>query len=103
VFGAGEPMLRILSLPCSTGEEPYSIAMALLDAGIPGDRFRVDAIDISARALERARAAVYGDNAFRGQPLDFRDRYFTPSRHAGHTSCKGPQSGTAAMRQPGRP
>ncbi|GMG93180.1 putative biofilm formation methyltransferase WspC [Cupriavidus sp. TKC] len=78
VFGAGEPMLRILSLPCSTGEEPYSIAMALLDAGIPGNRFRVDAIDISARALERARAAVYGDNAFRGQPLDFRDRYFMP-------------------------
>ncbi|ABF10839.1 chemotaxis protein methyltransferase WspC [Cupriavidus metallidurans] len=76
VFGAGEPMLRILSLPCSTGEEPYSIAMALLDAGIPGDRFRIDAIDISARALERARAAVYGDNAFRSQPLDFRDRYF---------------------------
>jgi len=78
VFGNAEPMLRILSLPCSTGEEPYSIAMALLDAGIPPHRFHVDAIDISARALERARAGVYGDNAFRGQPLDFRERYFMP-------------------------
>jgi chemotaxis protein methyltransferase WspC len=96
-------VLRILSLPCSTGEEPYSIAMALLDAGIPGDRFRVDAIDISARALERARAAVYGDNAFRGQPLDFRDRYFTPSARRPYQLPKGPQSGTAAMRQPARP
>jgi chemotaxis protein methyltransferase WspC len=79
VFGEGEPMLRILSLPCSSGEEPYSIAMALLDAGIPGNRFCVDAMDISALALERAQAAVYGDNAFRGRPLDFRDRYFAPA------------------------
>jgi chemotaxis protein methyltransferase WspC len=78
VFGNAEPTLRILSLPCSTGEEPYSIAMALLDAGIPPHRFHVDAIDVSARALERARAGVYGDNAFRGQPLDFRERYFMP-------------------------
>ncbi|SDC82513.1 chemotaxis protein methyltransferase WspC [Cupriavidus sp. YR651] len=78
VFGRDVPMLRVLSVPCSTGEEPYSIAMALLDAGLPPERFRVDAVDVSARALERARAGQYGNNAFRGSPLDFRDRYFTP-------------------------
>ncbi|MFC4419931.1 CheR family methyltransferase [Cupriavidus pampae] len=78
--GMGEPpLLRVLSVPCSTGEEPYSIAMALLDAGIPADRFRVDAIDISARSLERARIGLYGPNAFRGLPLDYRDRHFTPA------------------------
>jgi len=71
-------LLRVLSLPCSSGEEPYSIAMALLDAGIPPGRFRVDAVDVSARALERARAGAYGINSFRGAPLDFRDRYFKP-------------------------
>lgn len=71
--------LRVLSVPCSTGEEPYSIAMALLDAGIAPARFRVDAIDISARALQRARAAVYGGNSFRGGSLDFRERYFAPA------------------------
>lgn len=77
VFGEGVPVLRVLSMPCSTGEEPYSIAMALLDAGLPPERFRVDAVDVSARALERARAGIYGSNAFRGHPLDFRDRHFT--------------------------
>ncbi|KVA20654.1 methyltransferase [Burkholderia ubonensis] len=68
--------LRVLSAPCSTGEEPYSIAMALLDAGIGPSRFSVDAIDISARAIERARDGLYGRNSFRGHPLEFRDRHF---------------------------
>jgi chemotaxis protein methyltransferase WspC len=70
--------LRLLSLPCATGEEPYSMAMALLAAGVPGDRFRIDAIDISPRLLKRARAAVYGKNSFRGKNLEFRDRFFEP-------------------------
>ncbi|MGU7772033.1 CheR family methyltransferase [Burkholderia sp. MR1-5-21] len=69
--------LRVLSVPCSTGEEPYSISMALLDAGIGPSRFAIDAIDISARAIERARDGVYGRNAFRGHPLEFRDRHFS--------------------------
>jgi len=68
--------LRLLSLPCSTGEEPYSIAMALLDAGIAPDRFHVDAVDISQRALVLAQAGIYGRNAFRGADLAFRQRYF---------------------------
>jgi chemotaxis protein methyltransferase WspC len=67
---------RILSIPCSTGEEPYSIAMALFDAGVPGDRFCIDAVEISAHALTVARAGVYGKNSFRGRELGFRARYF---------------------------
>lgn len=70
-------VLRILSLPCATGEEPYSMAMALLDAGIPADRFFIDAIDISWRALAEAQRASYGSNSFRGCELDFRERHFT--------------------------
>ena len=45
------------------------MAMALLDAGLPANRFRVDAIDISARALAQAERAVYGKNSFRGNEL----------------------------------
>src|ERR1700686_2436173 len=48
---AGDGVLRLLSLPSSTGEEPYSMSMALLDTGVPADRFRIDAVDISARAI----------------------------------------------------
>jgi chemotaxis protein methyltransferase WspC len=57
--------LRILSAPCSTGEEPYSIAGILLEEHIPPERFRIDAVDISSRALETARRAVYGNGSFR--------------------------------------
>lgn len=68
--------LRLLSLPCSTGEEPYSIAMCLLDAGLPAGAFEIDALDISPSLLLRARQAVYGRNAFRGEAQAFRLRYF---------------------------
>ncbi len=69
--------LRVLSLPCSTGEEPYSIAIALLDAGLNPSNFSIDAADISKVALKKAAGAVYGKNSFRDKNLDFRDHYFT--------------------------
>ncbi|WP_342309144.1 protein-glutamate O-methyltransferase CheR [Pseudomonas fluorescens] len=68
--------LRILSLPCSTGEEPYSIAMALLDAGLAPHQFKVQGIDVSPLSVERARRGVYGKNSFRGGDLAFRERHF---------------------------
>jgi chemotaxis protein methyltransferase WspC len=72
--------MRVLSIPCASGEEPYSLAMALLDAGVAPERFRIEGVDISARALARAEAGVYGRNSFRGTDLAFRDRYFQPAK-----------------------
>lgn len=74
----GQP-LRLLSLPCATGEEPYSMAMAMFDAGFGASDFTVDALDISERGLALAREGRYGRNSFRGSPesLSFRERYFT--------------------------
>ena len=69
--------LRILSLPCSTGEEPYSIAMALLDAGFKPHQFKVDGMDVSPLSVDKARRAVYGKNSFRGDDIAYRDRHFT--------------------------
>ena len=69
-------IVRILSLACATGEEPYSIAMTLADLGLASDRFIIDAIDISERSLDHARRGVYGNNSFRGDDLAFRGRYF---------------------------
>ena len=71
-----EQQMRILSVPCASGEEPFSLAMSLLDADVAPERFQIDAVDISQTALSRAARAVYGKNSFRGTDLGFRDRHF---------------------------
>jgi chemotaxis protein methyltransferase WspC len=76
--------LRLLSLPCSSGEEPYSMAMTLLEAGFPAGRLSIDAVDISERAIALARRAVYGKNSFRGVELSFREHYFDAIDGAWH-------------------
>jgi chemotaxis protein methyltransferase WspC len=61
--------LRVLSAPCSTGEEPYSIAITLLEAGLNSEQFRIDALDISQTALQKAKQATYSKRSFRGGAL----------------------------------
>lgn len=72
---------RLLSLPCSTGEEAYTMAMALMEGGIEPHRFSIEAVDISQHAIDMARAGCYGRNSFRGHELAFRDRYFDARPH----------------------
>ena len=72
-------VLRVLSAPCASGEEPYSIAMTLLDAGLTPDRFVIDAVDVSGPLLDRARRGIYQEAALRKCPDAMRRRYFSPS------------------------
>lgn len=73
--------LRILSIPCASGEEPYSIAMSLLDLGLSPDQWHLDARDVSNQALLKAKSGRYGRNSFRGPNLGFRTRYFQREGH----------------------
>ena len=72
--------LKLLSIPCSTGEEPYSMAIALIEAGISPQAFTIDAVDISRRSLEIAQQALYSDHSFRGPLAQRHQRYFTKTR-----------------------
>jgi chemotaxis protein methyltransferase CheR len=69
--------IRVWSAGCSTGEEPYSIAMLLQEAGTY-DRAAVEifASDISQQVLVRARRGLYRETAFRATDPSLRDRYF---------------------------
>ncbi|MFM9196072.1 MAG: CheR family methyltransferase [Planctomycetia bacterium] len=80
----GQTPLRILCVPCAAGEEPYSAAMTLLEAGLAAHQFRIDAADVSRAALARAEAATYSANAFRAEDLSFRDRWF----HVQHATAR---------------
>ncbi len=68
--------LRVLSIPCAGGEEPYSIVIILREVGLPAARMQVDGVDVSSRRIELARRGVYSDNAFRGVDAILRNRYF---------------------------
>lgn len=73
----GDRTLRIWSAGCSTGEEPYTIAMLLLDiARIRGWRVEIIGTDISQRVLQQARKGVYGKSSFRATESKYLERFF---------------------------
>jgi chemotaxis protein methyltransferase CheR len=73
-------LVRIWSFPCSTGEEPYSIAIWLLENWPWVDAWHVEIVgsDIDTDAISRARRGRYGERALARLPPDVRDRYFGP-------------------------
>ncbi len=77
--GPGEPV-RILSLPCSTGEEPYSIALWLLEHWPEIDEVDVSIVglDIDAESIARAREGVYGARAVHRLTPSLLRRWFDP-------------------------
>jgi chemotaxis protein methyltransferase CheR len=74
--------IRIWSAPCSTGEEAYSIAIWLLENWRMVDAYNVEIVgsDIDTRALDDARAGLYGERALARLPEDVRRGYFEPAR-----------------------
>jgi chemotaxis protein methyltransferase WspC len=70
------PKIRILSMPCATGEEPYSVAMSLLGAGLASSQFHIDAVDVCDRSIGIARRGAYRAISFRGNDLRYRERFF---------------------------
>jgi chemotaxis protein methyltransferase CheR len=75
-----ERRLRVLSAGCSTGEEPLSLAMILLDSGqfFWNWDLQVVGMDIDAAALEKARRGLYFRNSFRSVEEALITRHFTP-------------------------
>jgi chemotaxis protein methyltransferase CheR len=70
------------SAGCSTGEEPYTLAMVLQNYAerSPGFTFRILATDISTRVLETARLAVYSEERICTVPEHFKKKYFLRSK-----------------------
>jgi chemotaxis protein methyltransferase CheR len=74
----GNRQLRIWSAGCSSGEEPYTIAMLLLDQPwLRNWRIEVIGTDISQRVLQMARQGLYSESAFRTTDAACRQRFFT--------------------------
>jgi chemotaxis protein methyltransferase CheR len=82
ILAHGRQRIRIWSAACSTGQEPYSIAMTIHEfcrthPGIHPQHFEIVASDISPSALFLAKAGRYDENAIRrGLPDEMRERYF---------------------------
>jgi chemotaxis protein methyltransferase CheR len=82
---AGQPRrIRAWSAGCSTGEEAFTLAMILL-AKLPADRFSIEVLgtDISAAAIERARAAKWPAQRVQEIPEPYRTRFFLLDRRTG--------------------
>jgi chemotaxis protein methyltransferase CheR len=76
--------LQVWSAACSTGEEPYTLAMVLSESvrQYPGLDYAVLATDISSKVLEKAASAVYETARVETIPLDLRKKYLLKSRDA---------------------
>lgn len=76
----GRPV-KILSAGCSTGEEPYSVAILLRERfGAESERmFAITGVDIDSTVIETARQGVYGRSSFRGMDESLLERYFQPA------------------------
>jgi chemotaxis protein methyltransferase CheR len=76
--------IRLLCAPGSTGEEPYSIAIALLEAGIASQRINIVAFDINTEAIYQAKRATYSQRSLYKMDNALKERYFTQKDNLMH-------------------
>jgi chemotaxis protein methyltransferase CheR len=78
----GLKKLKVWSAGCSTGEEPYTLAMFLMEEKeklLKDWTFEIQATDLNDNSIETARAGVYGDYALRNTPEPYKRKYFDPA------------------------
>lgn len=68
--------LKIWSAACSTGDEPYSLVMALSRL-IPLNQIQIMATDIDKQVIEKAKVGLYNEKSIAGVPEDLKKKYFT--------------------------
>ncbi|MCI9526252.1 MAG: protein-glutamate O-methyltransferase CheR [Lachnospiraceae bacterium] len=68
--------LKVWSAACSTGDEPYSLVMAL-SRHIPLNQIHITATDIDKQVLDKARLGLYNEKSIAAVPADFKKKYFT--------------------------
>lgn len=68
--------LKIWSAACSTGDEPYSLVMAL-SRHMPVNQIHITATDIDKQVLDKARMGLYNEKSIAAVPADFKKKYFT--------------------------
>lgn len=67
--------LKIWSAACSTGDEPYSLVMAL-SRHIPINQITITATDIDKQILAKAKVGIYGEKSLAAVPVDLKKKYF---------------------------
>lgn len=68
--------LKIWSAACSTGDEPYSLVMAL-SRHIPLNMIRITATDLDKQVIAKAKVGLYSEKSIASVPADFKKKYFT--------------------------
>ncbi len=82
--------IRIWSAACSSGEEPYSIAISLMEElpNISSWDVKILATDISLEMLQKAKKGIYSFESVSNVPLELRQKYFDPMREGGYFQIK---------------
>lgn len=78
--------LRVWSAACSTGDEPYSLVMAL-SKHLPLSNIKIIATDIDKQVLEKAQVGLYNQKSLAGVPKEFVDKYFTKIGEKNYQIC----------------